>query len=78
MASAFLEELMTVSTEVKRSQIKDAVDALWAALVAEEDPQGRGGGIHMLKREVEGGRRLFNNENNGRIRWQLSPKGRMS
>ena len=42
MASALIEELKTVATEAKRSQIEDAVGSSWAALAAEEDPQGRG------------------------------------
>ena len=42
MASALIEELKIVATEAKRSQIEDAVGNSWAALVAEEDPQGRG------------------------------------
>ena len=42
MASALLEELKIVATEAKRSQIEDAVGSSWAALAAEEDPQGRG------------------------------------
>ena len=41
MASAPLQELKTVATVVKRSQIEDAVSSSWAALAAEEDPQGR-------------------------------------
>ena len=42
MASALVEELKTVATEVKRSQIEDPVGSSWAALAAEEDPQERG------------------------------------
>ena len=42
MASALIEELKIVATEAKRSQIEDAVGNSWAALAAEEDPQGRG------------------------------------
>ena len=41
MASALLEELKIVATEAKRSQMEDAVGSSWAALGAEEDPQGR-------------------------------------
>ena len=41
MASALLEELKIVATKAKRSQIEDAVGSSWAALAAEEDPQGR-------------------------------------
>ena len=51
MASALIEELKTVATEAKKSQIEDAVGSLWAALAAEGDPQGRGRG-NLL---VEGG-----------------------
>ena len=42
MASALPVELKIVATEAKRSQIEDAVGSSWAALSAEEDPQGRG------------------------------------
>ena len=42
MASALLEELKTVATEAKKIKIEDAVGSSWAALAAEEDPQGRG------------------------------------
>ena len=41
MASALLEKLKTVATEVKRSQIKDAGGSSWAAMAVEEDPQRR-------------------------------------
>ena len=41
MASALLEGLKNVATEAKRSQIEDAVGSSWAALAAEENPQGR-------------------------------------
>ena len=44
MASALLEELTTVATEVKKGQKQDTVGSLWAALATEEDPQGRGRG----------------------------------
>ena len=55
MASAFLEELETVATEVKRSQIEDAVDSSWAALEAEEDLQGRGIGTPLVEVGAGGG-----------------------
>ena len=42
MASALIEELKIVATEAERSQIEDAVGSSWAALAAEEGPQGRG------------------------------------
>ena len=60
MSSALIEELKTVVTEAKRSQIEDAVGRSWAALAAKEDPQGRVRGIETLQVEVgtggEGGR----------------------
>ena len=40
-ASALIEQLKIVATEAKRTKIEDAVGSSWAALVAEEDPQGR-------------------------------------
>ena len=40
MAPALIEELKIVATEAKRTQIKDAVGSSWAALAAEENPQG--------------------------------------
>ena len=49
MASALIEELKIVATEAKRNQIEDAVGSLWAALVAEEDPQGRGIGTLLVE-----------------------------
>ena len=42
MASTLLEELKIMATEVKRSQIEDAVGSSWAALAVEENPKGRG------------------------------------
>ena len=38
MAPALLEELKTVATEVKKSQIENTVGSLCAALAAEENP----------------------------------------
>ena len=92
MASALLEELKIVATEAKRSQIEDTVGSSWAALVAEEDPQGRG--IRTLLVEAGagggGGERgaggggggvgagVLDIENDGRIRWQPSLIGRLS
>ena len=55
MASALLEELKIVATEAKRSQIEDAVGSSWAALAAEEDPQGRGIGTLLLIVEAGAG-----------------------
>ena len=55
MASALIEELKTVATEAKRSQIKDAVGSSWAALAMEEDPQGRGIGTLLVEAGAGGG-----------------------
>ena len=55
MASAFIEELKTVATEGKRSQIEDAVGISWAALEAEEDPQGTGIGTLQVEAGAGGG-----------------------
>ena len=55
MASALLEELEIVATEAKRSQIEDAVGSSWAALAAEEDPQGRGIGTLLVEAGAGGG-----------------------
>ena len=55
MASALIEELKTVATEAKRSQIEDAVGSSWAALAAEEDPQGRGIGTQLVEAGARGG-----------------------
>ena len=55
MVSALLEELKIVATEAKRSQIEDAVGSSWAALAAEEDPQGRGIGTLLLETGAGGG-----------------------
>ena len=41
--------------EAKRSQIEDAVGSLWAALAAEEDPQGRGIGTLLVEAGAGGG-----------------------
>ena len=54
MASALIHKLKTVAIEAKRSQIEDAVGSSWAALTAEEDPQGRGIGT-LLVEVGEGG-----------------------
>ena len=54
MASALIEELKIVATEAKRSQIEDAVGSSWAALAAEEDPQGRGIGALLVEAGAEG------------------------
>ena len=53
MASARIGGLKTVATEAKRSHIEDAVGSSWAALAAEEDPQGRG--IRILLVEAGAG-----------------------
>ena len=82
MASALLEELKILATEAKRNQIGNAVGSSWAALAAEEDPQGSGRGILLVKARAEGGggvgAGVLDNENNGRIRWQPSLIGRLS
>ena len=85
MASVLLEQLETVATEVKISQIENGVGSSWAALAAEEDPQGRGIGTLLVKvgAGAAGGRRrggagVLNSESNGRIRWQPRLIGRMS
>ena len=49
MTSALTEELKTVATEAKRSQMKDAVGSSWAALTTEADPQGREIGTLLVK-----------------------------
>ena len=54
MASALTHEVKTVATEAKRSQMGDAMGSSWAALAAEEDPQGRGTGTLLVKAEAEG------------------------
>ena len=55
MASALIEKLKIVATEAKRSQIEDAVGSSWAALAAEEDPQGRGIGTLLVETGAGGG-----------------------
>ena len=89
---ALIEELKTVATEAKRSQIEDAVSSSWAALAVKEDPQGRGIGTLLVEAGAErgegggGGRErgggvgaeVLDSENNGRIRWQPSSLGRLS
>ena len=77
MASALIEEMKTVATEVKRRQLEDAVSSSWANLAAEEDPQRRG--IEALLVDAgaeggdgggEGGAGMLNSKNNGSIRRQ--------
>ena len=82
MASALFEELKIVATEANRSQTEDAVCSSWAALAVEKDPQGRGIGT-LLVEAGAGGRRgrgggVLDSENNGRIRWHSSLKGRLN
>ena len=55
MASTLIEELKIVATEAKRSQIEDAVGSSWAALAAEEDPQGREIGTLLVEAGAGGG-----------------------
>ena len=49
MASALIEELTTVATEIKRRQIKDAMGSSWEALAVEDYPQGRRMGTLLIK-----------------------------
>ena len=80
MASALIEELKTVATEDKRSQVEYAVGSSWAALAAKEVPQGRGIGTLLVETAAggEGGgeERVLDSEKNGRIRWQPSLIGK--
>ena len=87
MASALIEERKSVTIEVKRGQIEDAVGSSWAAFAAEEDPQGRGIGTLLVETGAGGGGRrqgrgvgagVLNSESNGRIRWQPSLIERLS
>ena len=55
MASVLIEELKTVATEAKRSQIEYAVGSSWAALAAEEDPQEIGTGSLLIEAGAGGG-----------------------
>ena len=55
MAPALIEELKTVATEAKRSEIEDAVESSWAALAADEDPQRRGIGTLLVEAGTGGG-----------------------
>ena len=55
MASALLEELKILATEAKKNQIEDAVGSSWAALAAEEDPQGSGIGTLLVEAGAGGG-----------------------
>ena len=55
MASALLEELKAVASEVKRSQLEDEVGASWAAM-AEEGTQGKGIGTLVEAGAGRGGR----------------------
>ena len=73
MASALIEELKTVATEAKRSQIEDAVGSSWTVLAAEGPSRER----DRNSTDQSGSRRrglgegmgagLLNSENNGRI-----------
>ena len=55
MASALIEELKTVATEAKISQIENAVASSRAALAAEEDPQEKGIGTLLAEAGAGGG-----------------------
>ena len=57
IASALIEELKIAATEVKRSQIEDAVGNSWVTLAAEEGHQGRGTGTLLVEAGGEGGGR---------------------
>ena len=56
MASALIEALKIVATEAKKTQIEDTLGSSWAALAAEEDPQGRGIGTLLVEAGAGGGR----------------------
>ena len=68
-------QLNIVATEVKRSQIGDAVSSSWAALAAEENSQGRGIGALLVEveagpgggggRGIEGGKRAGGGDRGG-------------
>ena len=49
-------ELKIVVTEAKKTQIEDAVGSSWAALAAEENPQGRGIGTLLVEAGAGAGR----------------------
>ena len=55
MVSALLEELKTVATEVKRSQIEDTVGSSWEGLEVEEVPQEKGIGTRLIEAGAGGG-----------------------
>ena len=55
MASVLIDELKIVATEAKITQIEDVVGSSWAALAAEEDPQGRGIGTLLVEAGAGGG-----------------------
>ena len=44
-----------MATEARRTQIEDAVGSSWAALAAEEDPQGRAIGTILVEAGAGGG-----------------------
>ena len=68
MPSALLEELNTVATKIKRIQMKDIAGRSWAALAAEEDPQGREIWTLLLVKEGGGGVVLGGGERGGDAR----------
>ena len=55
MASALLEDLKNVATEVKKCKKAYAVGHSWAVLAVEEDPQGRGIGALLVEAGAGGG-----------------------
>ena len=56
MTSSLLEELKTMATEVKRSQIEDAVGSSWGTLAVEDDSQWSGIGTLLVQTRAGGGR----------------------
>ena len=56
MASVLIEELKIVATEANKTQMEDALGSSWAALAAEENPQGTGIGTLLVEAGAGGGR----------------------
>ena len=77
MASALLEELKTMATEVKKHQREDAVGISWAALAAKENPQGRGIGTLLVEAGGGGGGGRVRGGRGGRRAGEIGdPQGR--
>ena len=55
MALVLIEGLKIVATEANKTQMEDAVGSSWAALAAEENPQGRGIGTLLVEAGAGGG-----------------------